>query len=412
MPTLTGDKEGLVRITDKGRGGLSSWFAGSSAPMPMGLSTMDSSLPTSPALSSPSSPTWYSPKPATQTLGRTSTVGGGLFNFFAAKSPPKPQHTVQIPAELNDDEFLTLDVRSALFPGGEPSAQDPFSPAAFNNLLINAEGLLEKLQTAYKLRTLSLHELSAEKSAMSEEIEEAETRARSLKSQLEDMARQVALRDSAMDELGAELAAEKQARAEEKAAREQSIALIGARRTKHLSIDTTNEDLGISCRPRNRRSEEGASSIDDGDSDAESADSVFSRSRSPAFTMCSVSIADPVFPPPPPPPKAPQQAPLARTMPSPARDVGRPPTPRRQSTFQKVLSGLVQSPTEKAKASDDAWAGIGMGEEGCGNCRGRDASVAWDAVGLMRAENRELKGRVEGLEKAVKCALDLCNGIF
>ena len=123
------------------------------------------------------------------------------------------------------DEFLTLDVTSALFPSGEPSAQDPFSPAAFKNLLMNAEGLLLKLQTAYKLRTLSLHEISAEKEAMSEELEEAETRAKCLKSQLDDMAHQMSMKDASIADLAAELAAEKQARAEEKLAREQSIAL-------------------------------------------------------------------------------------------------------------------------------------------------------------------------------------------
>jgi hypothetical protein len=37
--------------------------------------------------------------------------------------------------------------------------------------------------------------------------------------------------------------------------------------------------------------------------------------------------------------------------------------------------------------------GIGL-EDGCRNCQGREASAAWDAFGLLRAENRGLKNRL------------------
>ncbi|KAI9050203.1 hypothetical protein LZ554_006344 [Drepanopeziza brunnea f. sp. 'monogermtubi'] len=393
MTNFTGGKEGMSKVADQGRGGLSSWFSGSSA--------VESDLPSPRSLSS--SPTRNTPKVGIKPLGRTNTIGGGgMFNFFTAKSPTKQQHTIQMPAELNDDEFLTLNVTTALFPGGEPNANDPFSPAAFKNLLMNAEGLLLKLQTAYKLRTISLHELSAEKSAMSEEIEEAETRARSLKSQLEDMAHQVSLKDSAIRELATELAAEKQAHAEEKAARH-----VSERRGKHLSLDTTCEDLGICRRTRNRRSE-GESSLEGGESDAESANSIFSRSRSPTLTMSSVSVVDTSS-------STPEimEASVARVVVNPGRDVARPAIQRPKSAFQKVFGGIGQSPLEEVRdqSKGNLWDGIGMGEEGCVNCRGQDSSVAWDAVGLMRAENKGLKERVEGLERAVEEALDACHGI-
>ena len=106
---------------------------------------------------------------------------------------------------MNDDEFLSLNITQALFPQGGGSAQDPFSPAAFKNLLMNAEGLLLKLQTAYKLRTLSLHELSAEKSAVADELEEASTRATCLRTQLEDMASKVSEQDDQIADLAAQL---------------------------------------------------------------------------------------------------------------------------------------------------------------------------------------------------------------
>ena len=37
--------------------------------------------------------------------------------------------------------------------------------------------------------------------------------------------------------------------------------------------------------------------------------------------------------------------------------------------------------------------------------------MAWDTVGLLRAENRGLKERVGELEGCVEGALDLCSGL-
>jgi septal ring factor EnvC (AmiA/AmiB activator) len=116
---------------------------------------------------------------------------------------------------------------------------------------MNAEGLLLKLQTAYKLRTLSLHELSAEKSAITDELEEASTRTTCLRTQLEDMASKVSEQDAKIADLAAQLEKEKQARAVEKEAREKSIALIQAnardsRKSYNEVPDISTEDLGIS----------------------------------------------------------------------------------------------------------------------------------------------------------------------
>ncbi len=52
-----------------------------------------------------------------------------------------------------------------------------------------------------------------------------------------------------------------------------------------------------------------------------------------------------------------------------------------------------------------------MGGVGCENCRGKDASVAWNAVELLRSENRGLKDKIGALEDAVNGALDLCVGL-
>ena len=124
---------------------------------------------------------------------------------------------------------------------------------------MNAEGLLLKLQTAYKLRTLSLHELSAEREAMRDQLEEAETRAQSLRAQLEDMAQKVSEQDRAMEDLVRQLAVEKQARVQEKEAREKSIALVKTNKEdvmgKRESCCSSSAHEGLCISIRKRRKE-------------------------------------------------------------------------------------------------------------------------------------------------------------
>ncbi|KAH8647058.1 hypothetical protein BGZ60DRAFT_474542 [Tricladium varicosporioides] len=407
MPTLTGDRDGLVKVADKSRGGLASWFTGSSAPVSLGTSLAEKELPPPPSMSSSRSTSPERPavklqkKPTLPSVDSTPKPTTSRFNFFSSPKTPVKQ-TIQLPAEMMaDDEYLTMDINAALFPSGSP--QDPFSPAAFKNLLMNAEGILLQLQTAYKLRTLSLHELNAEKSAITEELEEASTRAQCLRTQLEDMATQMSAKDATIAELATELAVEKKARAEEKEAREKSIAMVKGNR---LATSTdTDEDLGIanavSPTARDRKKWRGSADMSiEGDSDAESggAESVFSRSRSPTLSGFTTRDSTPEI----------HQAAFARMLPNTNSPSMRPKVPLQQkSTFQKIMQGI--SPTTPAEEKDE-FGGIGMGEEGCSNCRGKDASVAWDTVGLMRAENRGLKERVSALEESVDGALALCLG--
>src|SRR5205823_6058494 len=110
-----------------------------------------------------------------------------------------------------DDDLYSLDVRSALFPNGLP---DCFLPAAFKNLQANAEGLLSRLQTGYKMRTMELEEVNADRSAQQEELEEAETRAHHLKMQLANMAVKVQEEEQTMKEMAKELAMERNRRME------------------------------------------------------------------------------------------------------------------------------------------------------------------------------------------------------
>ncbi|KAG0652351.1 hypothetical protein D0Z07_1438 [Hyphodiscus hymeniophilus] len=436
MPTLTGDKDGTIRVEEKSRGGLTSWFTGSSAPVSVGIPVgQQESLNPSPMSSRDGSPerpvAKLQKRPALSTLDSATTLNSSTpakpatstsrFNFFSSPKTPV-QQTIQLPrSSLDNDEFLTLDITAALFPNLSPSAQDPFSPASFKNLLMNAEGLLLKFQTAYKFRTLSLHELSSTHSAVHDELEEAETRAQSLRSQLEDMASKVAEQDHTISDLVTQLAIEKQARTEEKEARERSIQLVHENRLEMEALKKASccshehEDLGIE-RERGNWRQSGGSRFSE-ESDAESGpDSVFSRSRSPTLITSSAASTMTME-------STPEllQASFARVVPNPnsptsnsSHTTPRPKLVERPSTFQKILKGISTSPEperERDVVDHMFGTGIGMGGSGCENCRGKDASVAWDTVGLLRAENKGLKDRVGSLEIAVEGALDLCAGL-
>lgn len=429
MATLTGDKNGVIKVEDRSRSGLSGWFSGSSAPVAVGLPTSimaQDSAPENgdrtPARLKKRSPT------ATSELSSPlkSTTPTSRFNFFAA---PKPQ-TVQIPATM-EDEHLSLSIPDALYPSGQPD----FSPAALKNLQQNAEGTLSSLLNAYKSRVLQLHELQSELSAAHEELDEANTRARSLKSQLDEMARKFSEQDAAVEDLVHALAHEKRARAEENEAREKSIRLLRAeaeekrerdreRGSKHTSTSSISglslEDLGIA----KSHKWHGSVDLSSADSDAES---VFSRSgaRSPSlnlsFATASIATVEST-------PEIAQAAfgrvvqvppTLTHQYQSQTQSLSqtqnqnqtshphqqRPKILQQRSTYQKILGGLAGSDDPSPVSGQ----GQGSGKEECENCKGQTANVAWDTVSLLKAENKGLKERVERLEGGVEGAIELCR---
>lgn len=171
------------------------------------------------------------------------------FSFFASKQPP------QTPADVHD-AWHDLDIKTALSP-------DPSSPSAFKDIQRNAEGLLSRLQTAYKQRSQVLHDVLAEKETLAEEREGAEMRSRYLKLQLDDMTAKLVKQDQAMMDLVDQLAQEKLARREvENTAREMDP---GTRRSSKSRTSTASE-MSIES----------------------AAESLFSRA-SPTMSMSSVS---------------------------------------------------------------------------------------------------------------------------
>jgi hypothetical protein len=124
MPTLTGDRDGSIKVADKSKGGLASWFIGSSAPVALGVHVGEKGLPAPPSMSSSrsTSPERQAGKlkkrPTLQTFESTSSISTtqskppqtSRFNFFSSPKTPS-KNTIQLPADMmNEDEFLSLDV--------------------------------------------------------------------------------------------------------------------------------------------------------------------------------------------------------------------------------------------------------------------------------------------------------------
>ncbi|KAH6605092.1 hypothetical protein Trco_006799 [Trichoderma cornu-damae] len=322
------------------------------------------------------------PNPAASSPARRSP-----FSFITSRMPaikalaPAP---VVVP---QNDELINLSIEASLFPKGNPPDGQSSSPSAFADLQQTATGLLKKFQTAYQRQAVAIHELMAEKEAQDDEKAEADTRTRHLKMQLEGMAQKLADTEGVMQTLMEELNKEKRLRMEERA----------TARDKFLtpSEGSISEDLGVEedqqHRKRGWRRSGETSKTDfsfETDEDSVEAASIFSRPRSPTLTALSI-ISDVEGPAPPGPP--------SRTSTfGPSRSV-RNSQPPQLSTFQKLFKGISGDPNKDIN--------------GCRNCQGQDASIAWDTVGLLKAENKTLKERVGELEEAVEEVLDVVNGV-
>ncbi|KAK4661783.1 uncharacterized protein QC763_707640 [Podospora pseudopauciseta] len=390
--------EGRIRQrAESPRSGLAGWLSGTAAGSALGMtpnSSIDdrtnnnnsSTTPTTggndknqiseaPDMMTPTRPppqrSSLPPPPTPKTATTTPAGGGGgtmtsrfMSAFTSRFTAPTTPTTSTMEAA---DELLTLNIETALFPPSSTPGNETFSPAAFKNFQANAVGLLTKYQTAYKSQSGTIHNLRQEHSAQKDELEEAETRAKHLKFQLENMAKELAEQQHKVRALTEELQHERE-------------------RSKAPSV-VLSEDLGVDkIRHHKRRSGESWSADDDEEVESAESESVFSsRCRSPVpetpvqggFPGGNSKLGTPI---------------TSSTTP---RQQTQQPKPVTMNAFQKIFRGVVAA-----------------GEEGgCRNCKGQDASVAWDTVGLLRDENRQLKTRVGELEGAVEGALDLVNGI-
>ena len=403
MP-FTGDGRRDARNADAPRGGgLAGWLS------PGSPSRTDAGTPRGSPSSShggdatptrPRDP--LTPKGASQAPSRFAVLASSMSATLSRLTQTPISPTL-------DDELLSLDVDKALFPSGPPSDRDIFSPAAFKNLQTNAAGLLRKMQAAYRTRTSELHDLAGDKSALRDELDEAETRSRHLKMQLEGMARHAAHQEAELRALADELAAERRARAHERLMLEKGPPGPGAPRRPGPTSDgggsLVSEDLGVDedkqRRHRRRRWRKSLKSdgsfettTDDESGGEEEDESVFSRPRSPAAASALDGAAAVV------------DGPVSHPRVAALGQQGlraRPAAAQPMNALQKLVKNVMAS---REDGADDEYAG-----PGCRNCRGQDASFAWNTVSLLRDENKHLKQRVGQLEAAVDGALDLVGGL-
>ncbi|KAI1117056.1 hypothetical protein F5Y14DRAFT_404658 [Nemania sp. NC0429] len=343
---------------------------------------------------------------------------GFLASFTSRMASP-----TQSPART-DDELCDLDVEAALFPASTPLDGEAFSPAAYKNLQANATGLLHRMQDAYRQRTTALREMQAEREAYDEEMEEMELRARHFKSQLETMAAKAAEQEKAMQQLVAELQAERRAHRHHEEREQQRARLFRGTSGEDGGSVVGNEDLCVDEDERKRwRASNSTLKSDisiDTDGDSAESESIFSRSRSPTAMTCvteNESLMDvPV------PVSATPSLHLSpgsglglslgpHHPPTRAAAAPKPKSAQQLTAFQRLVKGISAIKEEGETPGSGSRSGSRPRPDTCRNCGGQDSSVAWNTVSLLRDENSALKQRVAHLEVAVEGALDVVNGI-
>ncbi|KAI4125964.1 MAG: hypothetical protein LQ338_003990 [Usnochroma carphineum] len=368
---------------------LADWFSGQSDPITFALIPSPTKEKPEPfeAMTSPNneqtrahtekqSATWISSKPPITSR----------FSFFGSKpTPPK----AQIATSDLHDEWHDLDVKSALNPTG---SADPFSPAAFKNLQQNAEGLLLKLQAAYKQRSTALHDVLAEKEAQAEELEGAEMRTKHLKLQLDGMTARLEEQDKAMMDLVDQLAQERQTRREFEDARGDK-----ANRSPVAAVCDDQESRSQDAQHGERTWNSRTSVASDlsVESDGSCAESLFSRhgATSPAMSMSSVSTVN---------------SPETQQYQMPAQISQRHPQVSETSapfSASRLLGISAKSSKRDPPASQTTAK--------CANCsRFGGDSEAWSLVSMLKLENQGLKTRLVQLESTVDDCLDMVKSLF
>ncbi|KAK1074307.1 hypothetical protein LTR12_002201 [Friedmanniomyces endolithicus] len=295
------------------------------------------------AQTTPSTP---SPAPKTSWFGRKSLAP-------TPTPPPAP------PPQRPTDDLLTLNLHTALFPTG-PS--DSLSPHAFNDLLLNATSLLQRLQAAYREKVEYIASVRPEIEAQREEVEEAETRAEHLRLQLEEMGRVVVEREEVVRSVGGKLAEERvRGRGVEEGAK-------GGVRLVRRSVGGGEEEET----PRRRKRGSAGSASDSGfESDAEYAESI---------TSAGGGVETPLSPP-------------LMTL-TPAYD-GREWAARRADerpglSRQSTMSGYSAMAYNSGKGPEVA---------------------EWASAEDLRGENARLRRQVEDMQRSLQGCIDFVGGV-
>ncbi|KAF7186990.1 hypothetical protein HII31_11599 [Pseudocercospora fuligena] len=272
----------------------------------------------------------------------------------------KPTLPAPAPAAVKavEDDMLNLNINAGLFPHGPA---DPLSPHAFNDLLLNATNLLQRMQAAYKEKVDYIASIQPEIDAQKEEVDEARTRSEHLKMQLEDIGRKAEEQRQVNEELLIQLSREK-VKVQEAQEQAKTIRLV-RRDTAETGFDTDSDEMH-----RRRKRNSGGNASDSGfESDADTS-SVFS---SHIDTPVSAQYQ--------------QQPRLVVTL-----DHQSQPQVRYASSRDSRMSQ--QSTAYSATKHNDS------------------AFTAWTTVERLRNENRDLRTQMEEMQCNLQSCIDLVSG--
>lgn len=330
---------------------LASWFDGSSDPVSISfVPSPDKEKPdpvqNSEVMSPMTSPSIDSIDNLTkrpQSRPATS-AGGSRFSFFRKAS------TVQSPTLTDDNELSALDIRDTLFPNGIP---DEFSPAAFKNLQLNAEGTLRRFQSAHIDQQRTIRSLNATKTSQADDLEASQTRNEHLKLQLIELAERACEQDRLIVALRTELD-------------HASSPHRTSSDTNDISIrKVSSSSIPQASGPYRRNRSSNISSLSAESDDRSSIVSIFSA---------------------------------ADSMESPCTSVAASPIMKHPSLHNTNLhsTNVYQTSVQHQVAKHAAVLAV----EECSNCQGVKAGEAWSVVEMMKAESKALKERITELEGA------------
>ncbi|KAL2357995.1 hypothetical protein BJ546DRAFT_870976 [Cryomyces antarcticus] len=361
VPTLGSLQSGPSHSESKSRSKnqlFNDLFSGASAPINVGF--LPSPTKEERAMGFSTSQRSAAPRPNNASRRKSGTASAiSKFPWFGARSSTStPPRT--IPEEQQqDDPLLRLDVRAELFPHG---AVDASAPSSFTDLLTNAEALIARLRKGYGEKVNALRDVAAEKSVQEDEVEEAETRARHLKMQLDDMAAKAVEQDRTMQALADELASERLSRREEDDARQEA-------RLPSRASDASDGACEETLLQRSKRDSSSSSS------DASTSDSGFESDAD--STSASSAISGPSS----------RTTPSSHTHPlssAPAR-----PPPHLPPSASSPAAHAKDPSKRAAAGPDDAWL----------------------VVDVLRRRNRLLEARVTELDETVDACLGLVAGL-
>ena len=304
----------------------------------------------------------------TRSKATTHPSGAALSRFFFKPKTDKPHSPTN--SVIENDELLHLSIPVALFPHGPT---DTFSPAAFKNLQMNAEGALGRFQTAYRATYDSLHSARSVKNIQADELEAAETRNEALKMQLSDMAARASAQEEAMKQLKEELDMERNRRQEEQELRRGTVKLV----------QPAEDQIRTYRGRRTRISDITTSSFESSEQDADLSSEVSSIfSHSDRMTARSAS---------------------------PTTDIEFSPATPQSSKFPSFRL-TTRTPTKALNPAQTPQP-VKIEKQECSVCHGVSSSEAWDVVSVMKEESRALKGRITELERANEDCLNLLAGL-